>query len=55
MIHTLPDLNVLADGMSYTLSGGAVFVARLEARSAVAWPDPALARTWFDWLSEPLS
>jgi len=25
-------------------------VARLEARSAVASPDPALAQTWLTWL-----
>jgi len=42
-----------AGGMSYTLQGAAVFVARLEARSAVASPDPVLARTWLEWLRQP--
>ena len=44
-----------AGGVSYTLNDEAVFVARLEARSAVASPDPALARIWLNWLSESRS
>lgn len=40
-----------AGGTSFTLTGEEVFVARLEARSAVASPDVALARSWLDWLS----
>lgn len=41
-----------AGGTSFTLDGEAVFVARLAARSAVASPDPALARTWLDWIRQ---
>lgn len=43
-----------ASGNSYTLNGEAVFVARLEARSAVASPDPALAQRWLEWLNPAL-
>lgn len=39
-----------AGGASFTLNGENVFVARLEARSVAASPDPALARTWLRWL-----
>lgn len=39
-----------AGGASFTLAGEAVFVARLEARSVVASPDPALAQRWLNWL-----
>ncbi|MBI5463290.1 MAG: inositol monophosphatase [Gammaproteobacteria bacterium] len=42
-----------AGGTSFTLDGADVFVARLETRSAVASPDPALALTWLDWLRSP--
>lgn len=41
-----------AGGASFTLEGEDVFVARLEARSAVASPDPVLARSWLDWLTD---
>lgn len=41
-----------AGGASFTLDGEDVFVARLVARSAVASPDPALARMWLDWLRQ---
>ena len=41
-----------AGGKSYTLEGDEVFVARLEARSAAASPDPALAQTWLTWLRQ---
>ena len=41
-----------AGGASFTLAGEDVFVARLEARSAVASPDAVLARSWLDWLTE---
>lgn len=39
-----------AGGTSYTLDSEAVFQAQLEPRSAVASPDPALARQWLEWL-----
>lgn len=39
-----------AGGASFTLDGDEVFVPRLEARSAVAAPDPALAQRWLEWL-----
>ena len=41
-----------AGGKSYTLEGDEVFVARLEARSATASPDPALAQAWLAWLRQ---
>ncbi len=40
-----------AGGASYTLNSEAVFVARLETRSALASPDPALALRWLEWLN----
>lgn len=39
-----------AGGTAFTLEGEEVFVPRLMARSAVAAPDPALARQWLEWL-----
>lgn len=39
-----------AGGTAFTLEGEEVFVPRLVARSAVAAPDPALARQWLEWL-----
>ncbi|MBU1192564.1 MAG: inositol monophosphatase family protein [Gammaproteobacteria bacterium] len=39
-----------AGGMSLTLTGEAVFVPRLEARSVAASPDPELAKHWLNWL-----
>ncbi len=41
-----------AGGGSCTLEDEAVFVARLQARSAVASPDPALAQVWLTWLRQ---
>lgn len=39
-----------AGGGSRTLDGDPVFVPRLEPRSVVASPDPALLARWLDWL-----
>lgn len=39
-----------AGGASSTLQAEAVFVPRLESRSVVASPDPALAKHWLSWL-----